>query len=179
MTVSWDEAKDAANLAFHIWVGQPELMWAEKAWAMLRDAKLTTYANELERYQVLFRLLVLGGIYSGFCGAAWEERSEPDYGYWAEPLELDPFLLGQLYAKLPKSAQEEDENEALEKLVEYERDRVVAALMAAFGSVSALYEALWKSKDADDVEPEGDDTFDPDADQLSAYQWVDGGCERI
>jgi hypothetical protein len=100
MTVSRDEVKDAANRAFHIWVEQPELIWAEKAWAMLHDAKLTAYTNELERYQVLLRLLVLGGIYSDFCDAAWEERSEPDYGYWAEPLELDPFLLGRLYAKL-------------------------------------------------------------------------------
>jgi len=28
MTVSWDEVKDAANRAFHVWVEQPELIWA-------------------------------------------------------------------------------------------------------------------------------------------------------
>jgi hypothetical protein len=169
MTVSWDEVKDAANRAFHVWVEQPELIWAGKAWAMLHDAKLTTYANELERYQVLFRLLILGGIYSDFCDAAWEERSEPDYGYWAEPLDLDPFLLGQLYAKQPNSDPEEDQNDALDKLVENEREAVVAALVAAFGGASALYEALWKSKDAEDVDPEEDDSFEAAANQLSAY----------
>src|SRR5580704_15187247 len=101
-TVSWDEVKPAATYAFAVWLGKPELAWAEKAWAILGEAKLTAYATELERYEVLFRILVLGGIYSDFCDAAWQEHSEPSYLYWAEPLELDPFLIGQLYARLPE-----------------------------------------------------------------------------
>ena len=147
-----------------------------KAWAILHHAKLTCYTSELERYQVLFRLLVLGGIYSDFCDAAWEEYSEPSYRNWAEPMELDSFLLGQLYATLPECSPEEDENEGLVRLVENEREGVVAALMAGFGGVSELYASLYKSRNA--KEPQDDDTYDAEPNQLAAYSWVDQGCGR-
>ena len=134
--VDWAEVGSAAELAFSIWVDQPELAWAKLAWQKLAEAKLTTYGNELERYEVLFRLLVLGGIYSDFCGAAWEASSEPSYSYWAEPLELNPFILGQLCARSPDwDSDNEDETEALEMLVENERKTVVAARLAALGGV--------------------------------------------
>jgi hypothetical protein len=178
--VSWEEVKPAATLAFAVWMGQPELVWAEKTWSALGDAKLTAYATEVERYQVLFRLLVLGGIYSDFCDAAWGEYSAPTYSDWASPLELDPFVVGQLYAQVPEWTPESDQNEALEILVENERTRVVAALMVAFGGASGLYAALWNSKNLDE-EPESDeenDTYTPDADQSSGYAWVDQGCDR-
>jgi hypothetical protein len=165
MKVSWDEIKDTASLAFNIWMGQPELAWAKKAWLVLTEAKLTTYKSEFERYEVLFRLLVLGGVYSDFCDAAWEQCSDPTYSYWAETLELDPFILGQLYAKLPESDSENEESasDALEVLVENQRACVVAVLMAAFGGVSGMYSSLWRSRLADGKEPEEDDTYDPEA----------------
>jgi hypothetical protein len=177
--VSWDEVQPAANRAFAVWLGHPELVWAEKAWALLGDAKLTAYATEVDRCQVLCRLLVLGGIYRDFCEAAWEEYSEPNYLDWAEPLKLDPFVVGQLYARLPEWTPECDENKALEILVENERDRVVASLLAAFGSASELYASLWKSKDLEEPKEEEDDTYTPDADQFSGYSWVDQGCQRF
>jgi hypothetical protein len=178
--VNWDDVQPAAALAFHIWVGQPELAWAQRAWHALTEAKLTTYRNELERYEVFFRLLVLGGVYLDFCDAAWEEHSDPDYSSWAEPLKLDPFLLGQLYARLKEWDPENGETayEALDSLVENQRDLVVDALMAAFGGASELYASLWRSQDADGEEPEDDDTYDAKASQQAAYSWVDQGCCR-
>src|SRR5260221_730439 len=67
ISLPWDDVQEAADLAFSVWVGQPELSWAKQAWQALTEAKLTRYCNEAERYRVLFRLLVLGGIYSDFC----------------------------------------------------------------------------------------------------------------
>ena len=161
-------------------VGQPELTWAKSAWQLLTDAKLTTYRSELERYEVLFRLLVLAGIYSDFCDAAWEERSDPDYSSWAEPLKLEPFLLGQLYATLPEwDAENEDTAyRALNTLVENQREQVVVALMAAHGGASGLYASLWQSRYAEGDEPEDDDTYYPEVSQQAAYSWVDQGCGR-
>jgi len=177
--VSWGEVKDAASLVFNIWVGQPELAWAQRAWQILNEAKLTTYSSELERYEVLFRLLVLGGIYSDFCDAAWEYY-EPAYFSWAEPLELESFFLGQLYSRLPewKPGNGEAAYEALDVLVENQRDRVVVALMSALGGASGLYGSLWRSRHADGAEPEDDDTYDAEVSQQAAYSWVDQGCGR-
>jgi hypothetical protein len=186
-TVAWEEVEESAKLAFSVWMGQPELIWAKEQWNTLRRFKLTTYQDEFDRYAVLFRLLVLGGVYRDFCDAAWEEYSEPDYSDWAEPLELDPFILGQLYARLPDWGADEGiaKEEALEELVEHERAAVVGALLISFGSVSSLYASLWKSRDVmeqgqeDDPEPDDDDdTYDTEASQMSAYSWVDQGCCR-
>lgn len=183
--VDWADVEGVAKLAFHIWTGQPELAWAKRAWQILGDAKLTTYDNEPEHYQVLFRMLVLGGIYSDFCDAAWQEYSEPSYSYWAEPLELNPFILGQLCGSLPDWDPEEvDESDALEMLVENERAPVVATLMTALGGVSGLYESFWKSRNSveqesgDEPQPDDDDTYDPEVSQMAAYSWVDEGCGR-
>ncbi len=167
-------------------MGQPELIWAKQQWDTLSRLKLTLYQDEFERYTVLFRLLVLGGIYSDFCDAAWDEYSEPSYSYWAEPLELDPFTIGQLYARLPKWEADEEatEDAALEALAENQRATVVKALIRAFGSTSGLYDSLWKSRDQheqgqeDATESDDDDVYDPDAPQMAAYSWVDGGCRR-
>lgn len=178
--VLWDEVQEAASLAFHIWLGQPELVWAKSAWQVLTEAKLTIYRSELERYEVLLRLLVFGGIYSDFCAVAWEEYPEHDYFSWAEPLELDAFVLGQLYARLPEwdSEGEETAYSALDTLVENQREQVLAALMTAHGGASGLYASLWQSLHAEGEEPGVDDTHYPEVSQQAAYSWVDQGCHR-
>jgi hypothetical protein len=180
LNVPWDDVKDTASLAFHVWVEQPELAWAKSAWQVLTIAELTTYRSELERYEVLFRLLVLGGIYSDFCDTSWEERSDPDYSSWAQPMKLDPFLLGQLYARLPEWDPENEETarQALNTLVENKREKVVVALLAAHGGAPGLYTSLWRSLHAEGEEPEDDDTYDPETAQQAAYSWVEQGCCR-
>ncbi len=178
--VPWDEVQGAASLAFHTWAEQPELAWAKSAWQVLTEAKLTTYRSELERYEVLFRLLVLGGIYSDFCDAAWEERSDPDYSSWAEPMKLDSFLLGQLYARLPTWNPENDKTayQALDTLVENQRQQVVTVLMAAHGGSSGLYASFWRTQHAEGEEREDDDAYDLSVGQQAGYSWVEQGCCR-
>jgi len=176
--VLWDEAQAVALRAFGIWEGQPELTWGKRAWHVLADSGLTSYRNEIERYEVFFRLLVLGGIYSDFCDAAWEERSEPQYAYWAEPLDLSPFMLDQLCARLLDWELKEDEIDTLEMLVENERNRVVDRLMVAFGGPSRLYASLWNSRRTKERECDDDDTHDPEGSQMAAYSWVEAGCRR-
>jgi hypothetical protein len=177
----WDEVRDVASRAFHVWVEQPELAWAKSAWQLLADAKLTTYRSELERYEVFFRLLALAGIYSDFCDAAWEERSDLDYSSWAEPLKLEPFLLGQLYARLPEWNPENEETayQALNTLIENQREQVVVALMAAHGGASGLYASLWQSQHAEGEDHGDDDTYYPEISQQAAYSWVDQGVVVI
>jgi len=117
-------------------------------------------------------MLVLGGIYSDFCDSAWEEYSDPTYYSWAEPLELDPFVLGQLYSRLQEwdPGNEETAYEALDMLVENQRDLVVDALMTAFGGASGLYASLWTSRHADGKEPEDDDTYEAEAPQQAGLR---------
>jgi hypothetical protein len=85
-------------------------------------------------------------------------------------MKLDPFLLGQLYARLPEWNQENEETayQALDTLVEDQREQVVGALLAGHGGVSGLYESLWRSRHAEGEEPEDDETYDPDVSQQAA-----------
>ena len=34
-SVVWDDVAEAAGIAFHTWLYQPELTWAKKAWEMI------------------------------------------------------------------------------------------------------------------------------------------------
>jgi hypothetical protein len=71
---------------------------------------------------------------------------------------------------------------ALDRLVEFEREVVVEALIKGFGGVAGLYASLWYSAhDRDDVEAfESEDCFEPDdAGKLKAYEWVSEGCSRL
>lgn len=78
-TLTWNDVADAADLAFNIWVGQPELRWAKQAWELIIKAGLATYTNELERCKAVTRFLALGGLYHDFCKVAWDEKDEPNY----------------------------------------------------------------------------------------------------
>ena len=195
--VNWDELKEAAKSMFSVWINQPELRWGKSAWQLFEKAGLSVYSNELERYSVLFRFLALGGIYRDFCCMAWEECTEREYCEWSDTLDLDPFIIGQGYAKLAEWDPDDDldQNDALNYLVENKRSEVVTALINGFGGVPEVYSSLWKSNqiiedsdDIDDYEPEliipgmmeGNDPFGPlTPARLDAYAWVDEGCCKI
>jgi len=184
--VGWEEIETSARRAFNIRARTVELVWAKEQWNILGQSRLTAYRDEFGRYAVLFRLLILGGIYHDFC-TAWGEYSRRDYSGWADNLHLDPFIVGQLYARLPNWEADEkiQKEEALERLVELERATVVEALMKAFDGPSGLYASLRKSRGAGESQ-EGDhqddddypDTYDPEASQMSAYSWIKQGCHR-
>ena len=180
---SWEEIEPAARLAFNVWVGQPELAWAKAAWTVLGEAGLTDYDTEIEHHLVMCRFLVLVAIYHDFCQAAWDETSSLDYSYWAEPLPVSEFVVGQLHSQLPDWDEEDVEVwDALEALAESERTKVVSSLVNGLHGEIRLYESLWQSRGANDPDDD-DDMDDPwdvtDVDCHSGYAWVGQGCPRL
>ena len=141
--LDWSVVDRLAKLAFDIWTGQPELIWAKKAFDVLAAAGLVEDTDAFSRQIAIFRVLALGGIYRDFCDAAWQERSWIDYAEWCEPDEIaDRFVIGQLFAKMPDWDEDEEVefSVAVDRLVEAEREVVVEALRDGFGGSAALYE---------------------------------------
>ena len=97
--VSWEDLRDVAGSVFDIWCDGSEQQWAEQAWKYISKAGLAAYQDELGHTQVLIRFLGLAGIYHDFWHVAWEEPSEPDYGIWAEELNLSPIRVGMLLGR--------------------------------------------------------------------------------
>ena len=199
--VRWNDVAGAAEVAFDVWADQPELRWAKRAWRILEVAGLTAYSDEFSRAAVLCRFLVLARLYHDFCDVAWEEDTEPDYLAWSEPLGFDPFILGQMYGRLPDWEPNEgvESWDAVEALAENERGEVAEALVEGFGDASLLYAALWESRDGliegyddgdnedGDVDSEliiegmseGRDPFHPMTEaRCAAHEWVTEGCNR-
>lgn len=179
MRLQWIEAEAAANEAFNVWVGRPELAWAKQAWHVLEMRGLADYSDEFERHTVAFRFLVLGGIYRDFCTVYWEETTDRSYSEWAASFELSPLILGQLYGQLADEPLTEDESEVLAALVESQRRVVVDALLAGFGGDVKLYESLAHSREPQDARLDDDHAFDrldTTWQNSAGYGWVNEGC---
>lgn len=184
----WKDVVESADKAFSVFLPQVGLKWARNAWAILSKSELTSYSTEMERYSVLFRLLVLAGIYRDFCDAAFDEHSYLQYGDWAEPLELDSTLVFQMVGKDNGWETDEDASiaDALLFLVEKHRDEVVQALLNGLGGTNMLFKSLWDithtPMEDDDDEDESltqDDAFWPvTADRMRAFEWASEGCPR-
>lgn len=177
--LTWDEVERAANEMFSVFVGRPELAWGKQAWQFLSEAGLLDIETEFDRHRALFRLLVLGGIFRDFCDAAWEESSYLPYSDWASTLDTDPFVIGQLYARLADWCEDEqvEVDNALEFLVEDRRREVVKVLTSAFGGRNGLFASLWTSSNSQDEDP--DDPFSPlTVERMKAFEWVSEGCPR-
>jgi hypothetical protein len=195
--LAWDEISHAAEEAFAIWSGQPELEWARCSWQALARAGLATYRNERERCQVAIRLLALAGLYHDFCAVAWEEYQEPQYVEWAEGLGIGPFRVGQLVGgdRLWDTADDDDATfaQALEHLVNEERQRVLASLREGYGDVSGLFVSLWRSRTASadagsesdgeggagDAESDDEILNDVTTEKLAAFAWLESGCPTL
>lgn len=184
--LDWRAVERATSSAFDVWMGQPELAWARKAFDVLSAAGLLQDTDALSHQIAIFRVLCMGGIYRDFCDAAWDESSWIDYSEWCVPDEIaDRFVIGQLFAKMPDWDEDEevDFSVALDRLVEAEREIVVDALLKGFGGTPGLYASLWQSRvDPDDLDEELQDMdcFEPDEPgKLKAYEWVSDGCYRI
>jgi hypothetical protein len=186
--VVWENVGESADKAFSVFLPQVGLKWARNAWAILSKSGLTSYSTEIERYAVLFRFLVLAGIYRDFCDAAFDEHSYLEYDYWAEPLELDSALVFQMVGKDPEWEIEEyaEMDSALLFLVEKHRSEVCKALLDGFGGVNGLFESLWLTThppeedddDCDEVVTQND-AFEPvTVDRMMAYEWVSEGCPK-
>ncbi len=184
--VEWKDVAEVAGDIFNVFVGQPELRWAEMAWQRLQEAGLTRFRNELENHIVLCRLLMLGGIYREFCEMAWDESADTSYSEMAEGLELDEYIVGRLYERLPDRDKDDEVEacDALELVVESQRYAVVSALCKGFGGDNGLYESLRNSansrdeEDGDDL-PDGDDIWEPTPCNMQAHEWITEGCYSL
>lgn len=150
--LSWEGVLPAAREAFDIWVGQPELRWAKKAWRHITSAGLANYTNELEYYMACVRFLALADVYHDWCAIAWDENhSYEDILYAAEEFRFDPFRLGQLIG--PKELFEECDstveltNSAIGHLVISTRPEVVKAILRGFKRETALFVSLYNSNE--------------------------------
>ena len=155
--LSWDELTDVADEAFNIWSGHPELRWAEEAWGILGEAGLTTYTTPLARARVACRFFALAAIYLDFCYLAYDEDVDANYEGWATLLELHPFHIGQLVGPdldFIDTYGDLDINDAVRLLAKNERRVVYDALLAHYGSVSALFIALSRTCEIDEDEDE-------------------------
>src|SRR6059036_2580072 len=197
--VSWSELASTAGIAFCIWMDQPELQCAERAWESLNGAGLASYQNRRERYAVTLRFLALAGIYHDFCQVAWDELTAPDYREWADELGLGAFQIGLLLGarqelspnvleeKNQESDAEEEVGAALEQLVAAVRTDVFLALRDGLGGVSMLFASLWRSRppsidnevDTDESESDLDVLNDVTSDKVRAFGWVESGCPPI
>jgi hypothetical protein len=173
--VAWDDLRDSADLAFAIWVDQPELRWARQAWSSLERAGLTSYVNERQRHRVLVRFVALADLYHEFCHLAWDEMYEPGYLEWADELNFSRFRIGQLAGlagvdEWPDDDEAVDDDEvattALVSLVHSARAEIVPALRAGFGGVEGLFVALWRSN-----------RFEPEAASDAADTGLEAGRE--
>jgi hypothetical protein len=183
--LDWKSVEPAAVLGFDIWTGHPELAWAKTAFGYLPGHGLSPDNAPFNDHIAIFRFLVLIGIYHDFCEAAWDQTSWISYSEWCEPFHgIDRFVIGQLFSQLPGWDADEDVDfsDAMDRLVEAERDTVVKALCKGFGGVSGLYASLWRSvpPSGDDGESDDYECFDPnDVGKLKAYEWVSQGCPRL
>lgn len=159
--ITWNDIADIADKLFNVWVGQPELRWAQESWTGLDASGLTNYETDLERHKVLIRLLVLADFYHQFCDSAYDETYEEDsLHYLCDELVtsagLGSFRVGQLVGEgfcPDEECYDETEllNSGVRSLADDLRDETISALVTHFGSPEALFVALRLSREFDET----------------------------
>jgi hypothetical protein len=71
-------------------VGQPELRWAEQAWAHLVKGGLACGDGPLERLLAYVRLFVLGSMYRDWCAIVWDEVHDDAPVEWFSSIRVFP-----------------------------------------------------------------------------------------
>lgn len=154
-TLTWEDVEPVAYAAFRVWVGQPELRWAKRAWQKLSAAGLATYVSEVGYTQAALRFIALACIYHDFGQAAWDEESDTYIGEWWRMFNLSPFRIGQLVG--PEFEQDNDTSDidddeelvdmAIDGLIDKARSEVAAALIKAYNGPAWLIVSLHHSSE--------------------------------
>lgn len=144
----WDEIEDTVH---HIYYHPSGVRWARQAWALLRQAGLTTYQSELDRSVVFLRALVLRILYIEIDSMLWNKypphpADDIDLDYWASHLGLTPFRLGWLAGRdgagIPEATETSTEFEltcaTIRVLVAKMLPSVVKALYGSAGGLESL-----------------------------------------
>jgi len=195
MRFPWE---DPSVSMFDVWIGQPELAWARKAWGALERRGLTLFSNELERTKVLIRAMTLGTIYREFCDLAFDDAWDTEYLIWSEEMGLSSFRVAQLIGDDPEFDPDDDAPEsslldsALYSLIDNEREDICKALCEEFGGESMLFVVLCNSmyhekgqeSDPDDIDeppPSPDEVLGSDitGEKLRAFSWISEGMPRV
>jgi hypothetical protein len=197
--LSWEDVKDVASEAFHLWDDQPELKWARKAWGIIIRTGLATYSNEDERFEAAIRFLAMCGIYYDFCEIAWELKTDLEYSDWAKQLGIGAVRIGlHLSFNANKCLNASDDNDTLYRegvryLVNKARFEVCKVLCKGFGNESddrmganeaELLLSLWKSNWPEhDPEEEHETDFEILTEvteaKSAAFEWICDGCESL
>jgi hypothetical protein len=186
-TLSWDDVLPAAQIAFCIWVGRPELRWAKKAWMHIVKAGLAEYKTGAGYCKACIRFLSLADLYYDWCYVAFEEdHSNENIDSAAEQFGMMDFHLGQLIVteKGKDNFDDDDFVESAESAISvlmYDyRKGVVQAIMNGFGGQQGLYASLCLSNQNKkwDLDAGTDITniSFPMPSELSAWEWIDDGC---
>lgn len=194
-TIRWADLEPIAAEAFRIWTGSPELRWAKQAWSHLTRAGLAKNREPLDGLRAYIRFLVLASIYRDWCAVAFDYSEDDEPTLWLSAVHVDPvdieLLLGPDIEVRACRPFEPRLDNALNTLMERERESVLDALLKGFGSVEDLFIALWRSNqdpvDWADV-GEGDgvtEALETDdhvlneltIEKLAGYSWISEGCE--
>lgn len=171
-TLRWEEVEPVARLAFRVWVGQPELRWAKRAWQKIIAAGLASYSNELDYTRAALRFIALACIYNDFCQAAWDEESVTYVGDWWRMFNLSPFRIGQLVGpefNPDTDDYAEDDGDlidlAMDNLLQKARSEVADTLIKSYNGAEWLIVSLHHSNEATrSPSPVSSNWADPDSD---------------
>jgi hypothetical protein len=186
-TLDWTEVSVAAREIFCIWMSESskELDWANTAWIALGRAGLTNYTDAVQKTLVLVRFLILGSIFREFCELTREEPSDCDVDDWAEALEINSIRVGQVLGPGALKEPVEDLNlvDAINELMDQNRDEIVSTLVKYFGNESSLFLSLWKASDGAEIEEPEDDDFvalnEVTPLKMRAFEWITEGMPRL
>jgi hypothetical protein len=179
--VKWEEVESAANEAFSVLIGQPELEWAKHAWEILTHAGLATWKDEIEVPIIYLRVLVLGGVFQDWYCVACDDYPAYDYSAWGSSFDFDSFTLGRLHGLWIDEENALEwiaEDEAFDVLVESRRAEVVDAITEGFGGTNGLFESLWKVTFGAEIS-EDSEAWIASNRNMRAYSWIEEGCSRV
>lgn len=149
-TVTWEIIQCCAADVLPVWNDGSELEWAEGAWNILAQGRLTSYSHAVEYHQVILRFFALCSLYIDFCRIVWDRGQEIPYSEWAAYFQLSGLRVGQLLGS--ETGWENGSlganllERALRSLTAVEQPWVIKILRRSFGGASALFDSLWATQ---------------------------------
>jgi hypothetical protein len=181
LSLDWASVNPLAQRVFTLWPGQPELICVRESWGMVLKSGLADYVNDFERWGVLFRFLGLAGIYFDFCHLAWNRVNLPDYETLGKELGLGllqvVMLLGPDALLEQVNGEEELFRVGMKSLADQARIEIVPTLIRGYGGLSALYEALRRTRQTEPLPADNEQIIQ--LSERNAFRWLEEGCRAF
>ena len=181
LSLDWAAVDPLAQRVFTLWPGQPELICVRESWKMVLKYGLADYANDFERWGVLFRFLALAGIYFDFCHLAWNRVNLPDYETLGKELGLGLLPVVMLLGQDALLEQVNDEEElfqiGMKSLADQARIEIVPVLIRGYGGLKALYEAFRRSRQTEPFPEDNGQIIQ--LSERNAFRWLEEGCRAF